>query len=142
MGAGQAARCAGGCDGRGSVAQRERELRALLDKAAKGLPVFDVDEIGAGYVEAARRVYGIVSDRGAIPDFISDAVQTVLGEAARVTGTELWIYPDSDDPGASGDYSVERMARMFKYHTFAPVAVEPKRALLDYHAKKEEGGAS
>src|SRR5215218_6050347 len=91
----------------------ERKLRERLDKAAKGLPLVDVDRFGVEEAAQARAVYDIIA-HSPVPDFIADAVRVALDEAARVHGLEIWLDVDDSGDAGTGDYSVAAIARLFR----------------------------
>jgi hypothetical protein len=99
----------------GSVEKYERELRELLDKVARGAYVFDVNEVGAGHVYAAQTIYDLIDGTIPTPEFVHTNLQMTIHEAGRRTGVELWVSPNDDD-NDRGDFSVQRIARMFKHH--------------------------
>jgi hypothetical protein len=70
------------------VPTAERELRTLVSKAEAGEYVFDVEGIGAEYVEAARTIYDVITESNHIPHFIYDAVTVALNEAQQRTGCQ------------------------------------------------------
>lgn len=114
-----------------SVAELEREVRELLDKAERGEYVFDVDDIGAEHVYAAQTVYNILDGTIETPQFVSLNLQMTIHEAGRRTGGELWITLNKDDHDELGDFSVQRMARMFAHHPAENFSMVPDRSLAE-----------
>jgi hypothetical protein len=112
-----------------SISEAEAELREAIRKAEAGEPSFDVEEIGAEYVNAARIIHDVISGTNSIPLFVYDAVRVALDEVARRTGSTLWVCADEARSVETGGYSVERIARVFKYHSFEKIGLEPKKDL-------------
>ncbi|MGA9997394.1 MAG: hypothetical protein WBP93_18390 [Pyrinomonadaceae bacterium] len=117
---------------RESVKEAENELRELIRKANAGEPVFDVACIGKEYVNAARIIYEAITEANYIPQFIYDAITVALTEAERKLGCKVWIAPHgSEDDAVEGAYSIERLARLFKYNPLLKIEVEPKKELAE-----------
>jgi hypothetical protein len=108
----------------------EREtalLRESIRKAEAGEPVFDVADIGEGFVKSARLVDQLLNSYAA--EFVFEALTDVLREAERRFDVKLWIAPDPDDESATGGYSIQRMARMFRNHESDKIPMEPVKDL-------------
>jgi hypothetical protein len=110
----------------------ERELRAVIEKVEKGVPVFDADRFSPETVAAAFTVRELVdpgeNDIG-VPDFISNAVRVALEEAERRFDSPIWLDVDGTGDLATGGYSVAGIARLFQRVDVSDVEVEPKRDL-------------
>jgi hypothetical protein len=113
-------------------AEATRELRESLSKAARGVPLFDVANVGEEFVAAARMVYDLLEGHGNVPEFIYDAARVALEEVSRRNNGNVWMLADDDSD--SGGFSVERMALLFKYHELDTLELEPKRDLAGHIA--------
>jgi hypothetical protein len=111
----------------------ERELREVLDKVERGLPVIDVDRLGVEEAGQARAVYDIIG-KSNVPDFIANAVRVALEEAAREHGHEVWLDVDGSGDAGTGDYSIASMAYLFRMVGVGGPELEPKKDLAGYIA--------
>lgn len=111
----------------------ERELREVLDKAAKGEPTFDESRHDPKDLAHARAVYAL-TEGSDVPDFIAEAVRVALEEAARVHRCPIWLDVDGSGDAEKGGYSIAHMSLLFRTVGVKGPEVEPKKDLAGHIA--------
>lgn len=107
----------------------ERNLREAVGKAEAGETFYDLSDVSEETAAAARVVFDMMEEPNGCPQFIYEALMTVIDEAARRTGLEVWQYTDEDDQLGTGGYSLRVLAALFKRLDGEAIPLEPKRDL-------------
>jgi hypothetical protein len=111
-------------------AESERELRAAIAKVEAGRSLRN-SGVEPKFDAAAQALLGCLFMPGT-PDFVNDTITDLLRLIERKTGVALWV--EIDDDTETGDYSAERLARVFAHDSRLALELEEKHDLAAHIA--------
>lgn len=114
-----------------TVAEYERKLRDLCDRAESGESLADLDGIRSESVDVARATLALF-DMPRMPDFLLDALSAMFDTVAAQTGVKLWL--STSEYAKDGDWSLERLARACEKHEATSIHLAPKLDLAGHVA--------
>jgi hypothetical protein len=108
----------------------ERELRAAVAQVEAGQSLSE-SGVEPKFDAAAQALLGLLFAPG-MPDFVNNAITDLLRLIEKKTGARLWV--EIEDDTETGDYSAERLARVFAFDSRLNLAIEEKHDLAAHIA--------